>query len=114
MRHDGCGGRVDGKRDGQGTNMLPDGSKYVGEWKDDKGNGQGTITLPTGEKYVGEFKNGKRDGQGTNTWPTGQKYVGEWKDGSPTDRALSMPLAGLSFDLGYLQVRLLNSSSAHG
>ena len=37
-----------------------DGKKYEGEWKDDKKNGQGTETFPNGSKYVGEFKNGKR------------------------------------------------------
>ena len=66
---------------GQGTVTLPDGSKYVGEYKDGKRHGQGTLILPYG-KYVGEFKDDKKHGQGTHTWPSGQKYVGEWRDGS--------------------------------
>jgi len=64
-----------------GTHTLPNGAKYVGEWKDDKPNGQGTYTSPDGEKYVGEFLDGKRNGQGTNTFPNGAKYVGEFLDG---------------------------------
>lgn len=40
----------------------------------------GTKTYPDGSKYVGEFKNGKRNGQGALTWPDGRKYVGEFKD----------------------------------
>ena len=65
---------------GQGVYTWPDGSKYVGQWKDDKRNGQGTLTLSSGEKYVGQWKDDKRNGQGTNTWPSGQKYVGQYKD----------------------------------
>jgi len=38
---------------------LPDGSKYVGQWKDSKMNGQGTFIAPDGRKYIGEFKDGK-------------------------------------------------------
>lgn len=65
----------------QQTITYPNGSKYVGEFKDDKPNGQGTLTWPNGTKYVGEFKDGKRNGQGTFTWPGGSKYVGEFRDG---------------------------------
>ena len=36
--------------------------------------GLGSLTLPNGEKYVGEFKDGKRYGQGTVTIPNGSKY----------------------------------------
>jgi hypothetical protein len=64
----------------QGTFTWPDGSKYVGEWKDSKNNGQGTLTMANGDKYVGEFKNHKTHGRGTITFANGDKYVGEWKD----------------------------------
>jgi hypothetical protein len=62
------------------TVTFPDGSKYVGEVKNDKKHGQGTLTLPDGSKYVGEWKNGLPNGQGALTFPEG-KYVGEWKNG---------------------------------
>ena len=65
----------------EGTATYPDGSTYVGEWKDGKKHGQGTYTTAGGAKYVGEWKEGKRHGQGTSTYPDGGTYSGEWKDG---------------------------------
>ena len=35
-------------------------TKYKGQVEKGKPNGQGTETYPNGSKYVGEFKNGKR------------------------------------------------------
>jgi hypothetical protein len=75
-----------------GTYTFPDGTKYVGEWKDNKPNGQGTFTesnsnqsiktftYPDGSKYVGEYKNNKRSGQGSMIFACGDEYVGAWKD----------------------------------
>ena len=67
-----------GPGNGQGTLNLPDGGKYVGEFKDGNANGQGTFTFPNGGKYVGEFKDGNRHGQGTTIFAEGDKFVGEW------------------------------------
>ena len=44
-------------------------------------NGQGTYTHPNGSKYIGEHKDDQPNGQGTFTWTTGEKYEGEWKGG---------------------------------
>jgi hypothetical protein len=46
---------------------YPDGSRYVGEFRDNKRNGQGTLTFANGDKYVGEWSDGKENGQGTYT-----------------------------------------------
>ena len=67
------------------ASMGGDGSKYVGEWRDDKPHGQGTYTWGkesefAGDNYSGEYKDGKRNGQGTYTYANGEKYVGEWKE----------------------------------
>ena len=67
--------------DGQGTYTWPDGSKYVGSWKNEKEHGEGTFTWSDGRKYVGSWKDGKLHGEGTYTWPDGGKYVGMFKDG---------------------------------
>lgn len=69
----------DDMADGQGTITWSDGNKYVGEWKDNKRHGTGTVTYADGSEYVGEFRNGNVEGQGKHSWPDGEKYVGEWK-----------------------------------
>ena len=71
-----------GKPNGLGVLIHPNGGKYVGSWKDGKENGQGTITYSSGNKYVGSWKDGKHHGQGTVTFSDGRKYVGEFKDGT--------------------------------
>jgi hypothetical protein len=68
---------------GQGTYTYPDGTKYVGEHKDNKRHGQGTFTGLNSTKYTGEFKDDKANGQGEFTYPDGSKYVGEFKDNNP-------------------------------
>ena len=55
--------------------------KYQGQVKNGKPNGLGYLIYPDGGKYVGGWKDGKRNGQGTETSPDGTKYVGSWKDG---------------------------------
>jgi V8-like Glu-specific endopeptidase len=71
----------DGQTNGHGTMTYADGKKYVGEFKDGKQHGQGIATGPDGTTYVGEYKDGDFNGHGTGTAPDGTNYVGEWKNG---------------------------------
>ena len=43
------------RRDGKGEDVKPDGSKYVGDFKDDKMHGKGTFTWATGGSYTGTW-----------------------------------------------------------
>jgi len=61
-----------------GTYKSDEGSKYVGEWKDDQSHGQGTKTYANGDKYVGEFNDGKAKGKGAYTYANGDRTVGEF------------------------------------
>ena len=70
-----------------------DGTKYVGEFKDDRYHGKGTHTFGYGEKYVGEWKNGSEHGQGTWTETGGGKYVGEWKNGKKHEGTYTLPMS---------------------
>ena len=65
---------------GQGSYAYPDGSKYVGQFKDYMAHGQGTCAYSNGSKYKGGWRRSKRDGKGTLTHPDGSKYEGEWRD----------------------------------
>ena len=46
-------------------------------------NGQGTVVLTDGRRYVGEFENGIRSGRGLMTFPDGTKYLGDWQKDKP-------------------------------
>ena len=75
-----CQGPVLAWTDCFGGVDLPDGSKYVGEFKDGKYHGQGTYLFADGRRYVGELKDGKRSGQGVFMLLDGTRYIGEYKD----------------------------------
>ena len=56
--------------------------KYQGQIKDGRPNGLGILIEPDGNKYVGRWKNGIREGQGSQINLGGGKYSGSWKNGS--------------------------------
>jgi len=83
------GGFKNGMLNGQGTYSWADGNKYVGEFKDEKRTGQGSFYFLAsdqwkGDIYVGEFLDGIRNGQGTYTFSNGGKYAGEFRNGKIT------------------------------
>lgn len=66
---------------GSGTYILPDGTKYVGEFKGvGIAHGQGRIIYPSGNTYEGEFDNDEYEGMGTLTTEEGT-YVGHFRKG---------------------------------
>ena len=96
---------------GYGTYTTPDGTKYVGEWKDSRPNGQGSLTSPNGTKYVGEWKNDKRHGQGTYTSPDGTIVNGIWKDGKLAEKAKKKKTSSLSSKEAKLIKRLMETEN---
>ena len=54
--------------------------KYQGQVKEGKPNGLGFLIYPNGTRYVGSWVNGKRN-EGTVTHSDGSKFVGNFKDG---------------------------------
>lgn len=71
---------VDGKFDGRGTAIYPNGDKYEGQWKADKPT-EGTLRKANGAIYEGSFSNGKYSGQGTLTRANDDVLTGEWSGG---------------------------------
>jgi len=66
---------------GHGVYILPDKSRYDGQFKGGSFNGKGIFKWPDGGEYNGEWKNGLPNGQGIMTLPNGSRYEGEWKKG---------------------------------
>lgn len=47
-------------RNGVGTYYWADGSKYIGQWKDDQKHGEGTEIDIKGQENSGKWENGKK------------------------------------------------------
>ena len=73
----------DGVRSGRGSITYPDGREYVGEWLHDKPYGKGTLLSIGRFKYNGEFADGVRQGQGTLETVDGKMYEGQWLNDAP-------------------------------
>ena len=61
---------------------MPDGFKYIGDWKNGEISGEGVATYANGDVYEGTFVAGKRQGEGTMRYAAGQEASGEWKNGA--------------------------------
>lgn len=68
------------ERIGFGTCEYTDGSRYVGQWKQNKHSGVGKLYSPIGELYEGDFKNNKPDGYICYTTIDNVKYEGFMKN----------------------------------
>ncbi|CAG9327771.1 unnamed protein product [Blepharisma stoltei] len=73
----------DGEKHGKGTEIEPDGSKFVGYFKNNKRYGDGRLITAEGDIYQGQFKRGKLNGNGIARHPDGSKYEGNFKNGLP-------------------------------
>nr|CCA19186.1 conserved hypothetical protein [Albugo laibachii Nc14] len=70
-----------GRRRGQGTSTLFDGTIYKGEWRNSKRNGFGVCQYArTRDRYEGKWVGGVRYGRGVCTYASGAVYNGDWKD----------------------------------
>ena len=68
------------KKDGIGTIIWKDGSKYQGQFKNNQMNGYGMIEYPEKNYYQGEIKKGKMEGYGQFFWSDRKKYIGYYKN----------------------------------
>ena len=95
---------LQGKKQGYGIYIKPDGSKYEGLWNLDKieglgryidkngnyyqgswlngmANGEGTLVVTQGSRYTGAWVNDFQEGYGEETFPDGTSYKGEYSNG---------------------------------
>jgi hypothetical protein len=59
---------------GRGTYKHPNGSVYIGDWKDDKPHGRGIETCHNEYTYTGEYIKGQKHGLGKMEWINGNYY----------------------------------------
>ena len=88
----------EGVRNGKGSMTYPDGTKYKGQWANDLPNGQGVKTLVDGMQYSGEFKNGLMYGSGTMVMPDGSKLKIKWNNALPLQKEDNRPDTAVKSD----------------
>ena len=60
--------------------MYPDGSKYVGQWKEGMKNGRGVYDYANGDKYEGGWLDDAKHGNGVYYYnATGSKFYGKFQ-----------------------------------
>lgn len=72
------GDTLNGKKNGTGTLVWPDGSRYEGMWENNRANGKGILYHADGDVYEGMWLNDKAHGQGVYRHAHGAVYQGEW------------------------------------
>ena len=70
-------------RNGQGHFSYPDGSRWVGEFKDGYPNGRGVCYYSNGDRYEGEWVNNAPSGKGVMYFASGRVYGAVWMNGAP-------------------------------
>ena len=70
-------------REGRGTYLYGDNSKWVGEFKDGTPEGQGTCFYVNGDKFVGGFEKHAPHGEGTMYYKNGRILSALWEYGRP-------------------------------
>lgn len=73
-----------------GLISFPDGSRYVGDYKEDKDkmqtmHGKGEFTARD-FKYAGEFRDNVKHGRGLYTWADGARFDGDFVDDKPSGK----------------------------
>ena len=68
----------EGKKDGNGSIVYKNGTRYEGSFKNDRHNGYGKLIQLDGEIFKGEWKNGKINGNGIRLHSNGDKYIGSY------------------------------------
>ncbi|MBN1670945.1 MAG: MerR family transcriptional regulator [Kiritimatiellae bacterium] len=97
----------DGKKHGTGRYVFNNGDVYFGDYKDDVRTGKGTYVYASGDRYEGEFLEGKRNGRGVYTYPDGSRYVGEWKDGLKDGEGYFIDAQGKKYEGMWQQGQML-------
>lgn len=81
---------------GEGVFILPNGNRYVGQFKNSLIQGQGAMYYTDGSRYLGEFRNGQPHGEGVRIFTDGSKQQGSWQYGRLYNQAEATTLVARS------------------
>lgn len=70
-------------RSGKGYYDYPDGSRWIGDFKEGVPNGQGVCHYANGDRYEGEWANNAPYGEGIMYFSSGRVYGAVWVNGAP-------------------------------
>jgi hypothetical protein len=70
-------------RNGRGYYDYPDGSRWIGEFKDGLPNGQGACYYANGDRYEGAWQQNAPYGEGVMYFKNGRAYGAVWVNGKP-------------------------------
>jgi hypothetical protein len=73
------GPRVNGKKEGKGIYIYPNGCRYEGYFKNDKKEGLGIFYYTNGDRYEGQFEDGNYEGNGIFYFSNGDRYEGQFE-----------------------------------
>ena len=68
-------------KNGFGTYLFQDSSRYIGTFINSIPEGRGTIYYANGERFEGSVREGRLNGRGTIFFPDGRRVSGDWEDG---------------------------------
>ena len=71
---------------------YPDGSEYVGDFKDNMKSGLGKFTFADSSTYEGPWENDLKQGRGTFTLANGLKFTGNFEKGEHRAGTLHIPM----------------------
>lgn len=103
--------RSDGNAQSQGTSSAnkpcPNGA--AASWN----NCTGTTELPNGDRYVGNFRNGLPDGIGTYYWQNGRQYSGEIKNARASGKGKFTTLANIIYEGDFIDGKIVGKGSVY-
>lgn len=68
------------KKNGKGSYLYKDGTKYVGHFVNELKEGDAEVSYCDGSCFKGQFKNSKKNGKGKFVYSNGDSYEGEFVD----------------------------------
>ena len=69
-------------QNGTGILLMPDGSRYIGEFERGNRHGMGTCHYPDGSVYRGQWSSDLPEGEGVKTLASGKVVEGVWSSGT--------------------------------